>query len=459
LTAKLRRAILVSIFVAVVPAWPQQSYSITGTIVTAGRIIENGTILVSNHHIQEIGTNVRVPPRTLTIAVQGVIFPGLIDLHNHLVWNVFPRWRLDSPVANRYEWQAMPEYEAALDAPHAALIAAGSGCDMQRYAEVKALLGGATSVVGSYGPGPSEPQRNACVRGLARNLDVYSGLYSDQLNAEPLRYETLPLEMPWERVDTIRSALDSRELRAVLSHVAEGKDAASRREFAMFKARGFLRAGVSIIHGVALHEPEFREMAAVGVGLIWSPRSNLELYGATADVASALAAGVTVALAPDWSPSGSSGMLDELRLAGAWSRKHLPLSKPETLLLMATSHPARLAGLSDQIGTLEPGMMADFIVLPKSESSPLDALLQSKPASVQLVVVGGKPLLGIPEYMEKFRDAADLDIVTVCGERKALNVRQDIGESWSTLYTRLSNAMASVRKPLAGLSECSLNDR
>jgi 5-methylthioadenosine/S-adenosylhomocysteine deaminase len=314
------RATLVFVSVCVGPACAQRSYAISGTIVTARGVVENGTILVANDHIQDVGANVKVPKDTLTIRVDGVVFPGLIDLHNHLVWNVFPRWRPKSPVANRYEWQALPEYDAELNGPEAALIAGGKGCDMERYAEVKALLGGATSVVGSYGPSQSDPNRNDCVKGLARNLDVFSGLYSDQINTEPFRYETFPFEIPWERAKTIRDGLDSRQLRAVLFHVGEGKDAASRREFLMLKARGFLRPGVTVIHGVGLREPDFREMAANGVGLVWSPKSNLELYGTTADVASALAANVVIALAPDWSPSGSSGMLDELRVAVAWNR-------------------------------------------------------------------------------------------------------------------------------------------
>ena len=71
----------------------------------------------------------------------------------------------------------------------------------------------------------------------------------------------------------------------------------------MLKGRGLLRPGVSLIHGVAITPERFREMAANGVGLIWSPRSNVELYGDTANVAAAKAAGVKMALAPDWSPT------------------------------------------------------------------------------------------------------------------------------------------------------------
>src|SRR5579864_1435659 len=126
----------------------------------------------------------------------------------------------------------------------------------------------------------------------------------------------------------VRADLDSGALKAFLIHVGEGKpsDASSTREFKMLTKRGdgFLRPGVSVIHGVAFGKAEFMQMAAGGVGLIWSPRSNIELYGSTTDVRSAKEAGVKIALAPDWSPSGSDGMLEELKYAATWNASQTP---------------------------------------------------------------------------------------------------------------------------------------
>jgi cytosine/adenosine deaminase-related metal-dependent hydrolase len=68
---------------------------------------------------------------TTVIDVDGIIFPGLIDLHDHLTWNIFPRWRLPRPVGNRYDWQALPEYAAQLSGPEYALIAKNLGCEME----------------------------------------------------------------------------------------------------------------------------------------------------------------------------------------------------------------------------------------------------------------------------------------------------------------------------------------
>jgi len=73
-------------------------------------------------------------------------------------------------------------------------------------------------------------------------------------------------------------------------------------------------------------------MKSSNVGLIWSPRSNDELYGSTTNIAAARLAKVDIAIAPDWSPSGSAGMLQEM----GYAYRHYGVSSDE-LVAMATS--------------------------------------------------------------------------------------------------------------------------
>ena len=63
-------------------------------------------------------------------------------------------------------------------------------------------------------------------------------------------------------------------------------------------------------------------MAADGMSLMWSPRSNVFLYGGgdgpdarPRTCRSRASKGINVALAPDWSIGGSQNLLDELRFA------------------------------------------------------------------------------------------------------------------------------------------------
>lgn len=448
------RFLLLAAFAAAC-AWTQNTYALSGTVVTPERVIEDGIVVIDGGKIRSVGPRTTLDAGVTEIQTGGVIFPGLIDVHDHLVWNVFPRWHPGKLVGDRYEWQAMSNYVQDLSGPEGKLVANGLGCEMERYAEIKAMLNGATSVVGSFNPIPSAPHRNDCDKGLARNLDFASGLYGSAINEEPLRYEIFPFEIPWKDAQTIRDGLASGTIRSLLVHVAEGKDASAHREFRMLKARGFLRAHVSVIHGVALNAADFDEMRANGVGFVWSPRSNFELYGKTADMRGVKKAGLTIALAPDWSPSGSSGVLAELRYAYEWNRRQTPpVFDDAEMVKMATANAATLAGAAAKIGTLEPGAAADLIVMPRGRT-PLLALLDSRPGAIRLVVVGGRPLMGEPGLMSKLLPQAKFEAVTVCGERKALNIADDTGgEAWVDIESRLRTALTPLHITLAGLAEC-----
>ncbi|MFX6218062.1 hypothetical protein ABTF55_19900, partial [Acinetobacter baumannii] len=90
---------------------------------------------------------------------------------------------------------------------------------------------------------------------------------------------------------------------------------------------------------------DFKKMHDLGMYLVWSPRSNFRLYGQTADILLARAAGVKIALSPDWTISGSSNLLDEMRFAYAYSQKSLNGAlQPEELYRMITSDAAEVAG-------------------------------------------------------------------------------------------------------------------
>jgi hypothetical protein len=197
-------------------------------------------------------------------------------------------------------------------------------------------------------------------------------------------------------------------------------------------------------------------MAHNGVGLIWSPRSNISLYGVTANVAEAKAAGVTMAIAPDWSPSGSNGMSEELRYAWEWiQHQRAPLFSAEELVAMATSKPAQLAGIGDKAGALAAGNAADLVVYPRKGDSPWMALLDADPGSVALVVVGGKPLLGEPTIMKKLVRDAPLETLQVCNFTKSLNTREEMGgESWSEIVSHLTEELKQFKLSLAELADC-----
>jgi 5-methylthioadenosine/S-adenosylhomocysteine deaminase len=439
-----------------------QVIELRGTVITPSEVLGDAVISISGNKIFQI-------KRSSTEAAGAVetnsyIFPGLIDLHDHITWNFLPRWNPGEKFNNRYEWQRRAAYEKALNGPHAKIIADHTlACDADRFGEIKAIVGGATSLVGGLTPTPNTDDNN-CIIGLARNLDNYSGFDGSTLNKEKVRYEVFPFEMGLADSARTRRGLDSGDIKAFLVHVGEGKpsDAAAAREFRMLTKRtdGFLRPHVSVIHGVAFGKPEFTDMQRQGVGLIWSPRSNIELYGATTDVRSAKEAGVKIALAPDWSPSGSDGMVEELKYAATWNASQTPpIFTDAELVAMATTIPAQLAGAETQIGTLAKDLYADLLLIRKNGTNPYQALLHSSPADVRLVVIGGVPIYGDRDLMERLLPGHHLETISVCGKSKTLFIEFQKGipetqKSFQQITSELESKLEEWGVSVAQLATC-----
>ena len=91
--------------------------------------------------------------------------------------------------------------------------------------------------------------------------------------------------------------------------------------------------------------------------MVWSPLSNLLLYGETADVAEARTRrACRSALGPDWSPSGSKNLLGELKVARLVnSLERQPRSRDYDLLALATRNPAKILRWDKAVGTVETG--------------------------------------------------------------------------------------------------------
>jgi 5-methylthioadenosine/S-adenosylhomocysteine deaminase len=425
--------------------------ALTGTLITSDGIVQDGIVLIQNGGIAAVGSQISLPPATRTVETHGVIAPGLIDLHNHLTWNVFPRWKPVEKFSNRYDWRQEPIYHRSMETPHEALVKEALECQMERHAEVKAISEGETSVVGGmYAP---------CDQGLARNLD-----YDPELGPGlgTILYNTFPLTMSEHELAAANTVLAAKPRGSLIIHIAEGapKRASAAEEFYMLEGRGLLKPGVSLIHAVALTPQNFSAMAKAGVGFIWSPRSNIELYGGTANLAAAKAARVLIAIAPDWSPTGSAGLLGELNYASMWNRTQGgSIFTDRELVSMATTNPAVLVGLQDQIGSLAANHAADLLVIRDTgKANGKDAywsLTHASPKDVELVMIGGQAIYGDLQLMRQFSKGQD-ESLQICGAEKSVsfaNETQPRG-SFVAMETTLDHALREQGRYLAPLAEC-----
>jgi len=359
------------------------------------------------------------------IQTSGVILPGLVDAHNHGLFNIFDEgdWNPGKFFGSHNDWTSNDaRYKQVVDAKQY-LNSEGTSpvdyrCEIDKYTEIKALIAGTTSF--TLAPGAIEL---ACYASLVRTIDTSrNGLGVDKLRTS--------ISVPDNTTaQSICNAFTAGTANAYVVHVAEGVNATARNEFTTLESRAagcLIAPQTTIVHGTALGTAEFTKMAAAGMRLVWSPKSNLFLYNDTTRIDLAIAAGVsTIALAPDWSLGGSINMLDELRVARQVSDTRWPgLLSSRRLFEMATIDAARALGVEAYVGSLEVGKRADLVLLSGDPSQPYDAVIAATPKNMELVMVDGRALYGEPVLKATGPATPGCEDVTMCGAGKFLCVAE-----------------------------------
>jgi hypothetical protein len=194
-----------------------------------------------------------------------------------------------------------------------------------------------------------------------------------------------------------------------LLHLSEGvsaseqNDSMARRHFLALQVapdEWALNDRFTGIHAAGLLPEDFEVLARHGGSIIWSPLSNLLLYGATARVDAARRAGVHIGLGSDWSPSGSKNLLGELKVAWLYSQHLLDGAfSARDLMAMATRDAAAILKWDKALGTLEVGKRADLVVIDGKSGDPYEAFIKARETSIRLVMINGVARYGMPALM------------------------------------------------------------
>ncbi len=343
------------------------------------------TLRVVGERIHAIGEQPHA--RDLVIDLNGdLLLPGLINAHDHLELNNFPRLKWRERYTNAREWIAdfQPRFntDPTLNAAMAVPIE-----DRLLIGGLKNLLSGVTTVA-HHNPlypalRPTLFRRDFPVRVVQRYGWAHSlGIDGDVSTS----YAKTRKDWPW------------------MIHLAEGIDEDAAAELGQLDAWGCLQTNTLLVHGVGLSDADQRKLIERGSGLIWCPSSNQFLFGRTVDV-KRLAVHGRVALGSDSRLSGERDLLEELRVA-----REVSGLDGRTLFEMVTTHAARLLRLNDA-GALRVGALADLIVMPwPIPPSPVWAVSDRRGGQggegeyawvgrrsrrdLRLVMIGGRALIG-----------------------------------------------------------------
>jgi cytosine/adenosine deaminase-related metal-dependent hydrolase len=426
-------------------------YVLRGRIATMDAdftVFPAGAVYIDGQNITAVQESAAPPPPgfagATTVSTSGSIFPGLIELHNHLSYNALPMWTVPRKFPDRGRWQDNADYKRRVTGPMGTIAKSTDPhllASLVRYVETKCLLAGVTSSQGI-------------------------SLQSDHLNAyygSAMRVVEDPTERCFPRatthipdIEAVEWAQFKRTLdrtSCLLLHLSEGLDDKARAAFlALQNSQGewAISSALAGIHCAGLLLEDFAVLGQRGGSMVWSPLSNLLLYGGTTNIASAKSAGVPVSLGSDWSPTGSKNLLNELKVAKTVNNVGgLGLTDRE-LVSMATRVPASIVKWDRLVGSLEASKRADLLIIDAPPDTDVYAgLIAARETAVQLVVIDGRAVVGEPALMSSL--GASGETLTVGDKPRMIDYGPGDPKVPLVTYAEARSAMADALQRLPHL--------
>jgi cysteine-rich repeat protein len=405
---------------------------IVGDILTPGTIYRGGRVAIDAiGQITCVGCDCDAPTATRITCPEGVVSPALINSHDHITYTQnSPYNDTGERYEHRHDWRIGKNGHTKISTPGGASPAQVS------WGELRFVMGGATSTAGS-----------GSVSGLLRNLDRSADSEGLDLAVD---YQTFPLgDSNGTQLASgcgypkIMGASSIAGDDAFLPHVAEGINAFASNEFTCLSAslgggQDLLEPKSAFIHSVGLTAQNYAELAKEHATLIWSPRSNITLYGDTALVTEATRFGARIALGTDWIATGSMNMVRELACADELNRNNLGgFFSDEELWLMTTANAARATGAQDALGVLAAGKLGDVSIWNGATHKDHRAILDAEPADVVLVMRAGKVLYGDEALVDA--TSTGCDAIDVCGTAKKACLKSEVGKTLTELEASAGN--------------------
>jgi len=422
------------------------TYTLHGDVVLPTGVEHGYYVTVTDEKIAAVGP--WAPLAGQVIETNGIIFPGLIDGHGHVEYNHIPLADLGKRYQDRDQWPRAAKYRTLVKDPKNAVSDADLQCEALRHGEARALVGGTTAIQGT-------PQ-TACVRSLVRNIEGVN-FCQDRIRQNVTGISGFTRGTP-SFAQSIQNDLAANKLDAFVVHAGEGIDEHARHEWDLLVAQGLAVPELVMIHTTAFGAAEYRDVASRGAKVIWSPLSNLLLYGKTAEIPTALSMGVLVSLGSDWAPSGSANLLGELKVADHVNQRLWGGAiSDEELVDMVTINPAVTFGWDRFVGSIEVGKYADLmIVAAQPDRTAYRSLIEARPQDVLLVTVSGDPLYGTPELMDGLGKGGDYEVIDACGAARAIDMTVTAKDvtSGSEPLSSIESRLAAVNPRLTPIIDC-----
>ncbi|MGJ3241372.1 MAG: amidohydrolase family protein [Opitutales bacterium] len=205
--------------------------------------------------------------------------------------------------------------------------------------------------------------------------------------------------------------------------------------FPLYDEIGVLGPDFNFAHFINVTEPILERTAETGTGMIWNPLSNGRLASGLADIPHYREHGIEVGMGIDGQASADvSDPFENMRLGMYAIRMKYQAGEammPLDVLRMHTIGTARVLGIDDEVGSLEPGKWADFLIVDPRDMEtsppihPIEHLvLTCSVANLEAVYVGGEQVVMRGRFLQADHAEAMREV-----DWRLARIRQKIAEA------------------------------
>lgn len=339
-------------------------------------------ILTQNETIYELLEPDEVPSKPVSSVMDldgQVIFPGLINGHDHLIDT---NWRPlgNMPVENWYEWESTIHSE-----PDYKLMQKLSASDLYVVGMYKNVISGATTIVDHF---PSE----------------VSGTFINHPIASILKNYYLAHSVSEKRLHWCSSIADqyrrSQGVIPFILHTGQGKSKEITDEIENLNRIGALERNTVLVGCEFLKESDLQLIASKQASIVWIPESSERLFNAQPNIKLIRDLGIKLCLGTDSTNTGSRNLQTAFSAALKHSAEFLNNSlTAKDLINMVTAESANIFGISKKVGTIAPGKNADFVIFEQQENEdPLETFIKLTPEDFSMVIHKGRIIIGNEEF-------------------------------------------------------------
>ncbi len=452
-----------------------------GTVVTMnGRreILRDGAVVIEGNKIVSVGKTEKIKPKYMAdveLDCTGkLVLPGLVDCHVHLAQALIRGCADDLSLVPWLRERVHPmqgtyspkDGELSTKLCCLEMIKSGTTCFVESGLHWRYGFNEIARVVEEIGIRAALSKKLMNLRGYADVPDAICESMAE--DGETTLRQTLEMIKKWHgkagnlihvwfgartpgacTVDFYREMVEQarKHQTGITIHLGEVKQDIDymRKEFKMtpmefMRHCGVVGPHVIYVHGVWIPQEDFKILSETEGTICHCPASNLKLASGFAPVPEMLHAGVNVALGCDGGPSNNCyDMIREMKLAAIVHKARLldPEVLPaERVLEMATVNGARATLWGKELGSLEPGKLADLIVVDQRNPhlvpvrNPVSNLVYAANGSdVDTVIIDGKIVMQGRE-VKTIDEAKIVERVQETGLEVDKRLGLEIGPNW-----------------------------